>query len=110
MFSINPGDFRHEISILHGAPKAGALDQSTLVWSTLYAQVPALVIQKASRELWTVDRKAASQSYSIKIRYMDGISPANRVKFMDRTFTIDGVINQDNADLGLELLCTEQVT
>ncbi len=49
-------------------------------------------------------------SHRIAIRYRTGITSKNRIKYGPRTFDIESVINTDEANRQLELMCNECMT
>lgn len=48
-------------------------------------------------------------SHKIYCRYRDGITPRMRIKFKDRTFRIISVLNWDERNEGLTIMCEEHV-
>lgn len=51
----------------------------------------------------------ADTTHKVKMYYRDGISPKNRVKFGTRLFIIQAVINVEERNVELNLMCKELV-
>lgn len=49
-------------------------------------------------------------THRVQIRYHDGLKPSWRVKFGNRYFAIESIINREEKDVQLDLLCREVLT
>jgi SPP1 family predicted phage head-tail adaptor len=59
------------------------------------------------RELWTAKQVVAEVTHRIRFRHLSGVVPTQRVVFGSRTFEILSVINPEERNRELELLCKE---
>jgi SPP1 family predicted phage head-tail adaptor len=76
------------------------------VWSTL-AVVRAAIWPKRMTEQVETDRRTATITHQIRIRYADGVDEECRVLFGDRVFEVVSVINPEERNRHLDLMCEE---
>jgi SPP1 family predicted phage head-tail adaptor len=69
-----------------------------------YASINPLV----GREYWSARQVNAEITGKINIRYVSGITPKMRVKFGDRIFNIEAIINVEERNRELVLLVSEK--
>lgn len=102
------GKLRHRVEIQRKEVQTDELLQQTEVWAT-YATVWASVRPIKGREYIAVKQVNAEISVVITMRYVSGITPEMRVLFGSRVFEIVSVINVDERNRVLELMCKEVV-
>ena len=83
----------------------GGLTQSYTPVTFIYANIKPLKADSTYRQ-GKVQEKV---SHELTIRYMDNISTNHRISFGSRTFNIKGIVNVDERDRFLKLLCNEGV-
>lgn len=103
---MNAGELRHQIEIQEAAATRNTAGESVTTWTTI-ATVAAAIRPASSREVMLTQATAAQTTHTITIRYRDRVSAAARVKFGSRIFTIAGVLNVDERDVELRLVCYE---
>lgn len=84
----------------------GAPDQS---WTAHLTDIWAAVEPLTARELLAAQEFHAEVTTRIRIRYRSGITHLMRVVFGTRYYDIKAVIDREEANRELELLCTEGV-
>lgn len=92
---------------VNGAPND--LGERSKTWDEIaspYASIDGLL----AREVEIAKGYAATASHKINIRYIPDIKPHMRVRYGDRIFNIDGVLDRTNRREELDLFCTEVVS
>lgn len=98
---------RHKIQIQEKTQVSDGMGGFTETWATVNEVWAAIwpVSAKESRENMRVE---ANITHNIRIRYRTGIVHAMRVLFGSRTFEIKGLINPDERNIWLDMVCNEQ--
>lgn len=108
MKRTDPANFNKQISIVtHGESiGAGGIISETpvSVWSGWAAIWP--VSSKESRENMRVGMNI---THNIRMYYREGIEPTMKVLFKDRSFEIKGIVNPEEANIYLDLVCEEKL-
>lgn len=102
-------DKRHLLTIEQPSNSLNDFGETTQTWST-FATVFGAVQGIAGREYIIANNKSAEMDYRIFTEYVDNVKPTMRVKFGSRIFAIVSVINVDELNRELQLLCKEVVT
>lgn len=102
------GELRHRVEIQNKTVQMDELLQQSEVWAT-YATVWASVRPIKGREYVAVKQVNAEVSVVITMRYLSGITSEMRILFGNRVFDIVSVINADERNRVLELMCKEEV-
>ena len=77
-------------------------------WTT-FATVWANITPLAGMEKFNAQQKTAELSHKITIRYNSTITPKSRVKFGSRIFEISEILNEDEGNVYMQLICKEAV-
>ena len=77
---------------------------------TQTAQVWATIRPIRGREYFNASGERAEITHTISIWYGTTVAPRDRVVYSGRTFDIQSVINIDERNRDLELMCVEHVT
>jgi SPP1 family predicted phage head-tail adaptor len=75
-------------------------------WSTL-ATVRAAIWPKKMVEQVEAGKRTATVTHQIRVRYLDGIDEECRVVFGDRVFEVISVLNVEERNRTLDLMCEE---
>ena len=75
-------------------------------WSTL-AQVWAAVEPLSGREFMNAQQVESQITHRVRIRARDDVTPDMRISHDSRTLNIESVINIEERDRELHLMCTE---
>jgi SPP1 family predicted phage head-tail adaptor len=93
-------------------PVEGAQDafgQPAVTWQTV-TKAWAAVEPFSGSERFTAGQVQAEVTHRVTILYRTGITPRCRIVLGDRTLQIAAVVNRQERDRELELLCTEAIT
>jgi SPP1 family predicted phage head-tail adaptor len=101
------GKLRHKINILQPATtqtECGCLGSPSVFESNVWAKVTGL----QGRELHAAQQIVAEVTHDVLIRYLPGVRSNMYVQFGSRTFQIEAVVNADELNSELHLLCIER--
>jgi SPP1 family predicted phage head-tail adaptor len=105
---VKIGKLRHRIAIEHVA-ETQAADGSVLENWSEYVFAHASIEPISGREYFAAQTTQADATHRICMRYLAGIEPKMRVKFGSRIFDILSVINIDERNRELQLMCRESI-
>lgn len=107
---MRSGKLRHVITIEQPTDGHGATyNEGTLTFADLYANIRAAVIPLTGKELFGQSKVEAGVSHRVEMRYRPDITPKCRVQFKGRTLEIVSIINLEERNKELHLMCWEQV-
>ena len=101
------GDLNKIIDIQSKTKTSDGLGGFTETYSTRYSGVYAAINQVSAQEQMQSNQMNMSIIYRIIIRYHGGIKPDWRIKYANRYFSIMSIVNPNEANERLELLCKE---
>jgi len=107
---MQAGTLRHYVTIEHltGSTPDG-FGNVRKTWTAFYSNVPAEITPATSKEIWAGTQEKTSNTHVVVIRYGSGIDTTMRVVYGSRIFTINGILNKDERNIELTLLCREEV-
>ena len=105
---MNIGKLRHRITLLKQVNDVNDYGASVQTWRTV-ATVWAEVRPLSGREYFSAQQVQSEVTTQIWLRYRDGIKPSMKVKFANREFEILSVLNTQERDVSLQLMCKETV-
>lgn len=110
---MRAGELRHQITIQMATTGRDSVGERTLTWTSGRNTWAAIWPVKGS-EYFASQQLQANVTHKIRIRYQTlanstAIGSNHRIKFGSRYFTINSVINPDERNILLELMCTEEV-
>lgn len=105
---MNIGKLRHRITLLKQVNKVNDYGASIQTWRTV-ATVWAEVRPLSGREYFSAQQVQSEVTTQIWLRYIDGIKPSMKVKFANREFEILSVLNTQERNVSLQLMCKETV-
>jgi SPP1 family predicted phage head-tail adaptor len=100
------GKLRHRITIEQKAKVsdgAGGYTESWVPFVTIWASVDPV----SGKEYYEAQQMQSSVSHKIRIRYKSGVLPSMRVNFKERIFAVESVINWEERNRDMMLMCTE---
>jgi len=103
---MNVGRLRHQVTIIQAVPAPDGAGGLTKTWTAL-ATVWAAVDPLRGREYFAAQQVTAEITHKVTLRYLTGVRPEMRVQFGDREFDIMAVINPQERNIYLELMCVE---
>ena len=104
---MNIGKMRHRITFMRPAEEKDKLGGYTDAWApvaTTWAQITPV----SGREYLTQMREI-TVSHKIYCRYRPGITPRMQIQFGKRTFRILSVLNWEERNEGLTIMCEEMI-
>lgn len=105
---MNIGKLRHRITLLRQVNEVNDYGASTQTWkrvATVWADVRPL----SGREYFSAQQVQSEVTTQIWLRHIEGIKPTMKVKFGKREFEILSVLNIQERDVSLQLMCKESV-
>ena len=106
--ALKAGRLRHRVTLQSAADTADGGGGFTTVWSDV-ATVWASIEPLKGRERLFAQQLESPVSHRVTLRHRSGVTTAMRVKFGSRILNIRSVINAEERDRALELLCEEGV-
>lgn len=105
---MRAGKLRHRITIqevIETKSASGAPIHTWRDWADVWASVEPL----RGREFFASKQIQAEVSTRIRIRYLEGVTPKMQVLFNSKTYLIDSVINPEERNREMQLMCRELV-
>ncbi len=103
---MQAGRLRHRITIQNFTSTKDDFGQPIESWST-FAAVWASVEPLTGREYFQAQQTQAETSYRVRIRYRAGVVPTMRVIHGSRTLEILAVLNAEERNREIQLMCRE---
>lgn len=102
------GDLRHRVTIQAPPLTADAIrGVATGSPTTVAEKVPVKIEPLDGRELVQAQQVAAHVTHRITMRYRAGVTPTQRIVFGTRTYHVIAVLNLEERNRWLRLLCVE---
>ena len=105
---MRAGRLRHRVSIQSTSESTDAFGALTDSWST-DATVWASIEPISGREAQIAKQTNPLVSHRVVMRYRSGVTPKNRILFGSSVYHITEVINPDQRNISLRLMCIEDV-
>jgi SPP1 family predicted phage head-tail adaptor len=105
---MNPGRLRNKIDIEIQSTSNEYGSQSE-TWTVFLSQVCASIDPISGKEYFSSNAVNPEVTHKVRMRYSAGINPKMRVKFGARYFYIESVINFEERNRELLLMCKEAV-
>jgi len=103
---MRAGELRHQIEIQRYTETTNDFGETLKQWTTIYT-VKASVSPISAREFFASEKVNTEVTHKVFMRYVSGLTPADRILFNDRIFNIKSIINYKEKNISLQLLCTE---
>ena len=109
---INGTNFRWPVKIvkpnLTRDSFGGTRSDDATVFAEVWAAVEALSATTFGKELYSAQQKVSQVTHRVTIRYIDGVKSSMNVWHRDRQFQIEAVVDPDEQQKVLFLLCIER--
>lgn len=105
---MRAGLLRHKLIIERPVDARGELGEALIEWHP-YPAVWGSVEPLSGRELMRYDRTMGELSHRITIRYLPALTTKMRIRFGERLFGITSIINKEERNISLEIMCQEKV-
>ena len=99
---------RHQVQIQQSVVTRDTTGAEIETWqdvATRHAEIAPLV----GREQFLAQQINATTSHRVRLRYLPGVTPKMRVLYGARILMIDGILNPEERNIELQLVCTEVV-
>ena len=103
---MNVGKLRHRITIQRQVNDVNDFGAPVTSWKNV-ATVWADIRPLSGREYFSAQQVQSEVTTQIWLRHLDGIKPTMRVKFGKRIFEILSVLNTQERNISLQLMCKE---
>lgn len=100
---------RHRVKLQSKSVVQDSYGQETITW-TDEAQIWASIEPISGREYFLAKQVQAETTHRIRIRYYSGVRADWRVLYGTRVFNIESVINPEEANKEIILMCREAIT
>lgn len=113
--TIDPGEFRHRITIQQATETRASDGSDVKTWSTFEASVPAKLATTGGREYNAARAVTAELTHLWQIRWRKGVTPKMRVLYYDPNegtnhyMDIRAVVSPTGIPVYLDLHCVEVI-
>lgn len=107
--NFNSGSFRHRITFLKETITVDELMQE-ITDTQEFAKVWAMIKTVSGREYFSAASTQNENTYRFIIRYKSGLTPDMQIKFKERLFNIESILNDDEKDKTLTIIAKERVS
>lgn len=104
----NPGQLNKRITLQDLTTSVDAYGSPTDVWTDV-CTIWAGIFPLSGRNFFEAEMVNSEVSHKINIRYRSGIKPDMRVKFGSRYFHIISVINFQEGNKDMQMMCKELI-
>lgn len=105
---MNPGGLSHRIKIEIQTGRQNEYGEPLNIGDEgNYIEVWASITPIVGKEFFAAEKENSEITHKIRIRYASGIKPSMRVNFNNRIFQIMSVINYQERNSELQLMCKE---
>lgn len=105
---MRSGNLRHKIDLLRPVTESDGMGGQIETWET-YATVWAGIWPLKANEQIEAFKTEMKVTHKVLMRYLSGVSGDMKIRFGTREFEIVSIINPDERDISLTLLCEEIV-
>lgn len=105
---VRAGTLRHRVELHSVTETADEYGQAVPSWS-VFATVSARVSPGQGREFVLAKQVNAELTHEVEIRYRSGLTTSNRVIHKTRTLEIVSIVNPEERNRNMILLCKELV-
>lgn len=105
---MRAGALRHSLTIQTATETQNDHGEVVKAWSE-FAVVNGSIDPLSGREFWRSRQVQADVTHVVTIRYLPGVIPKMRVLHGSRVLYITSVLNSDERNRELQLLCKETV-
>lgn len=104
---MRASELRHRVSIQAQSTSVDSYGEPSDTWTT-ESTVWAMVAPLSGGESQNAEGSTGIVSHRVLMRYNSDVSPKKRLLFGSRILGIESVINKNEKDVELELLCKEE--
>lgn len=106
---MNAGRLRHQVDIQQPVEAQNAFGEPEVTWTDVVTGIWAGIEPLRGREFFASRQTNAEIEARIVMRYRDDVKAKYRIKHRDDEYYIDTIINVDNRNRELQLMCTRSI-
>lgn len=106
---MEAGRLNKKVTIQNRVVTRNALNEAVTTWTDL-ASVWAAIEPLQGREFWAQQQVQSEVTIRVRIRYRTGLLPSMRLRYGQRIFVIESIINPKEKNQELQLMCSEGVS
>lgn len=107
-YRINPGELRHKIVFQKLENIQNEYGESLNIWNDVLT-TRAGIYPISGKEFYAAETVNSEVTHKINMRYMKNLTPDMRIKFDNRYFNIISIINFQERNIEIQLLCKELI-
>lgn len=107
-FQINPGEFRHVLTFQKRTETQNAFGEVINEWVDVF-KTRGAIYPVSGRDFFAGEQINSEVTHKINLRYAKGLSPDMRIEFNGRVFEIESIINFQEANTLLQMMCKELI-
>jgi SPP1 family predicted phage head-tail adaptor len=108
-YNINPGELRHKITFQrYDKEHQNDYGEPEPIWVDVMT-ISAAIYPLSGREFFSAEKENSEVTHKINIRYVKGLSPSMQIMFGDRLFSIISIINFQERNVELQIMCKELI-
>ena len=107
-YRINPGELRHRITFQKLNNSQNEYGEISEFWEDIL-NIRAGIYPISGKEFFAAETVNSEITHKVKIRYVEGLTPNMRINFNNRIFSIESIINFQEKNIELQLLCKELI-
>ena len=105
---MRAGELRHRIEIKEPVETRDSYGSVTISWQTLDTVWAAMWPLKV-KEYVGLGQTQSELTHRVRIRFRDDVTTKMRLEFKERTMSIVQIINPDERNIMLEMLCKKEI-
>lgn len=105
-YKINPGEFRHSITFQKLTKTQNSFGEEIEDWQDVVS-AKAGIYPISGKEFFAADTISSEVTHKLNMRFLPNIKPNMRVKFGERYFDIKSIINFQERNIELQIMCSE---
>jgi SPP1 family predicted phage head-tail adaptor len=105
-YRIEAGKYRHVVDIQQRQFGGNEYGETTQDWTTIYT-TKAGINPVSGNEFYRVQEVNAEITHKVYLRYLPNITPDMRILFNGRQLMITSIVNYQERNLELKLMCKE---
>jgi SPP1 family predicted phage head-tail adaptor len=106
---VNPGRLRHLVTVQKQVETQNAYGEPEVSWSDVVKNVCAEILPIRGREYWAAKQINADIEAKVVMRYRSDVTAKMRLLHGTDEYYIDSIINVEQRDRTLELMCTRSI-
>lgn len=105
---LRAGLLRHKVEIQEKVTSRDSMGGEVVTWET-FTHCWCSIEPLSGREYFAAQQVQSTVSHKMQMRYQPGIQPFHQIKWGERTFNIDAILNDSERNVTLTIYCTEAV-